>query len=48
MNKRLLRGGAALAVGLAVVVGPGAQTSKPIKASEVPQRARRDHGGARP
>src|SRR6188474_3502430 len=38
MNKRLARGGAALAVGLAIAAGPLAQTSKPISASEVPQR----------
>ncbi|HEY3517603.1 MAG TPA: hypothetical protein VGL98_11195 [Gammaproteobacteria bacterium] len=38
MSKRLMCGAAALAVGLAVVVGPRAQTSKPIDASEVPQR----------
>jgi hypothetical protein len=38
MNKRLACGAAALAVGLAVAVGPLAQTSKPISASEVPQR----------
>ena len=38
MSKRLVCGAAALAVGLAVAVGPRAQTSKPIDASEVPQR----------
>src|SRR5262245_41862258 len=38
MSKRLICGTAALAAGLAVVVGPPAQTSKPIAASEVPQR----------
>ena len=38
MNKRLACGAAALALGLAVAAGPLAQTSKPISASEVPQR----------
>jgi hypothetical protein len=38
MTKRLMSGATALAVGLAVAVAPRAQTSKPIDASEVPQR----------
>jgi len=38
MNKRLAFGAAALALGVAVAAGPSAQTSKPISASEVPQR----------
>ena len=38
MNKRLAFGVAALALGVAISVGPRAQTSKPISASEVPQR----------
>src|SRR5262245_65170208 len=38
MNKRLACGAAALAVGLTIAVGSQAQTSKPISASEVPQR----------
>jgi hypothetical protein len=38
MNKRLAWTAAALAASLVVVVGPSAQTSKPIDPSEVPQR----------
>ena len=38
MSKRMACGAAALALGVAVAAGPLAQTSKPINASEVPQR----------
>ena len=38
MNKRLAFGAAVLGLGVAVAAGPLAQTSKPISASEVPQR----------